>query len=155
MSNELIPRLLNLQNVTSNVYVSKLLVCGPYIDEFMNRFECKRCGKCEEIGAVIVDWDDIRGMAAEIDINYHSFADKYTTKLNGRTILKQPCPFYKDNGCSIHSGRRAKVCRLFPLYTTLCTDGIFRIGVRSECEAAVEFLKKFEEEKLSYQPIAK
>lgn len=133
----------------SQVIPSKLLASGPYIDDFMKSFVCQRCGKCCEIGAVMVDWADIRAMAKELNINEHTFADKYTSKLNGRIAMVQPCPFYviENKSCKIYgNGTRPKVCKLFPLNTVVCTDNQYHLGVRTVCESAKNGLKEFEEQ---------
>lgn len=145
-------KLLALQQVKPPMVVSKLVVIGPYLDEFMNRFVCKRCGKCEELGAVYVDADDIKLLAAAKNISALSFIIDYTAKnYDGRVVLMQPCTFYKDKGCSVYT-KRPKVCRLFPVQSVLCKDGMCHLGVRKECEAGVEFLRQFEAEKLALVP---
>ena len=146
-------RLMALQQVKPLLVVSRLVVIGPYLDEFMSRFVCKRCGKCEELGAVYVDEDDIKLLAKALNTSTLSFSMKYTARnYDGRTVLKQPCPFYKDKGCTIHDKSQPKVCRLFPAQSVPCKDGIYRLGVRKECEAGVEFLTQFEAEKLAIVP---
>jgi Fe-S-cluster containining protein len=156
-ANPLVDKLLTLQQSASNIYVSKLVVVGPWIDEFMARFKCQQCGKCEQIGSVVVDWPDINRLAAAAaNMNVYKFKDKHVgiERPSGRMLMIQPCPFYDGKNCMQYENR-PKVCRLFPINTTLCTDGIYRIGVRKECEAGIAFLKEFEQEKLAIEPQVK
>lgn len=148
-------KMLSLQPIKPSLYISKLVTIGPYIDEFISRFVCERCGKCEEIGGAFITQDEIIILAQEKKISPIAFMMNYTECNNeNRIILKQPCPFYKDKNCLIHDKTyRPRVCRMFPINTALCTDGIHHLAVRTECKAGIEFLKKFEIEKLAYEPV--
>jgi Fe-S-cluster containining protein len=147
----MISKLNSLQMKGRPVVVSKLIVTGQYVDDFMKGFKCANCGGCEHLDSMVVDLDDVKLLATAAHMDSLDFSKKYCIYID-KLYMKFPCMFYKDNKCSIHDKPRPKVCKLYPLNTTLCTDGLYRIGVKSDCKAGVEYLKKFEEEKLSVVP---
>lgn len=146
-----IDNLMKLQIKSGSVTVSKIVVTGKYVDDFMKGFECKNCGKCESLSSIVIDVQDLESLAAAAHIDARTFQSLHCIYID-RLYMKFPCPFHKDNKCTIHDKPRPKVCRLYPLNTTLCTDGLYRIGVKTDCSAGVEYLKKFEEEKLAVIP---
>jgi Fe-S-cluster containining protein len=146
-----IDNLLKLQIKSGPVIVSKIIVTGKYVDDFMSGFECKNCGKCENLSSVVIDIEDLENLAKAAHLDPLTFQSLYCIYID-RLYMKFPCPFHKVDKCTIHGKLMPKVCKLYPLNTTLCTDGLYRIGVKSNCTAGVEYLKKFEEEKLAVIP---
>jgi Fe-S-cluster containining protein len=147
----MISKLNSLQIKGRPVSVSKLIVTGQYIDDFMKGFKCSNCGGCEHLDSMVIDVEDLEILAKAAHIDARTFQTLHCIYID-RLYMKFPCPFYKDNKCSIHDKPRPKVCKLYPINTTKCTDGLYRIGVKSDCKAGVEYLKKFEEEKLAVIP---
>jgi hypothetical protein len=146
----LISNLAGLQIKTGKIVVSKILVTGPNVDLFMKGFKCANCGGCEHLTCMAVDLDDANIMAANLKISSLEFQRVYCF-YEKRLYMKFPCPFYKDNHCSIYS--IPKVCRLYPCQSVACTDGNYYIGVKESCQAGVEYLPKFEEEMLAKMPV--
>lgn len=143
-----VQRFLDIQIVQNKIVPSKLPANGPYTDLFMANFKCDRsCSKCEELGAIVIEWDDILPMAKELKITERQFADKYCFLASGKRLMRQPCPFYIADtiSCSIYTKQRPKACRLFPFTIVLCTDGLYHMGTYELCQAGVEFMHRFEE----------
>ena len=147
----MVSTLAGLQIKTSKIVVSKIVVTGANIDAFMKGFKCAECGGCEHLICMAVDLDDANIMAANLKISSLEFQRLYCF-YEKRLYMKFPCPFYKDNHCSIYSKPRPKVCKLYPCQSVACKDGNYYIGVKEECKAGVEYLKRFEEEVLAKVP---
>lgn len=144
-----IQRFLDIRIVGNKIVPSKLAANGSYADLFMANFKCDRaCSKCEELGTVVVGWDDILPMAKELNMTQRQFSDKYCIVVNGKRLMRQPCPFFTADtkSCSIYNRHQPRVCRLFPFTVVLCTDGLYHMGAYELCQAGVEFIHKFEEE---------
>lgn len=138
----------------SSIYASKLLANGPYIQRFIEKFKCARCGNCENIGAVVVNWDDIRKLALTFNMSGNEFVKKYVRTENGIKLLLQPCPLYsKDTKSCMSYESRPQVCKLYPLHTVMCQDGLYHLGVRAECKSAIDILKELENEIWSEDPV--
>jgi hypothetical protein len=78
-------------------------------------FECKNCGKCcIEEDDISVTGKDIVKMSRFLGVSGSEFKKKYTKPtvlgphISGIVSLITPCPFYKNNMCSIY--------QLGPLY---------------------------------------
>ncbi len=96
------------------------------------KFECKQCGKCCSIiknseksigGLPLFEWEkeelerlaSEKGIKLEIGPTDLVFDKKSNSYICINFSLKQePCPFLKDNKCSIYE-KRPLICRYFPL----------------------------------------
>ncbi len=78
-------------------------------EEILEYFECERCGECCRTLPISLNWDDIERL-------YRYEGEVFLDKLDENAIencLKTPCPYLKDNRCTIYN-KRPLVCRVFP-----------------------------------------
>jgi Fe-S-cluster containining protein len=84
-------------------------------------FKCQQCGKCCEEMAICISYSDFKRWEAENrkdilkEISFAEDFPKDTGFYFYKTILEpgSPCPFLKDNLCSIHDTKPTG-CRGFP-----------------------------------------
>jgi len=83
-------------------------------------FICQRCGKCCRIlSKVVFDPIERKLYMEDIDeiskyVNIDEVIEKISRYVNAKHPVKLPCPFFRDNECSIHP-IRPRSCRIFPL----------------------------------------
>jgi len=98
----------------------------------MDKFVCSCCGKCckkfGKKGLPLFDFEveRIQKLAKERNIfldirSIEGFMDNKTGKENIALygMFNEPCPFLRNNKCSIHE-YRFLICRQFPLFSTEC-----------------------------------
>ncbi len=77
-------------------------------------FVCRMCGECcRKLSKVVYDPRDGKVYMEDLDVDYVDIPEEYREFSHP---IKIPCPFLKDNVCSIYS-IRPKSCRDFPLLT--------------------------------------
>lgn len=86
------------------------------------RFGCTRCGNCcHGAGTVRVSDDEIRAIAARLDLAEHEFRAMYTRELRGgevslRETRAKACVFWSDEeGCRVYAAR-PRQCRSWPFW---------------------------------------
>ncbi len=83
-------------------------------------FVCQQCGKCCRIlSKVVFDPVERKLYMENIEeiskhVNLDALIEELSGKVKAKHPVKLPCPFFKDNRCSIHP-IRPKSCRIFPL----------------------------------------
>lgn len=88
------------------------------------RFECQRgCTKCcEQQGFVYLTEDDIRRLAAFLEMTVAAFERRYVFRTKNLRRLRVPrhaqCEFLKDGGCSVHPAKPLQ-CAAFPFWPDL------------------------------------
>ena len=78
--------------------------------------DCTKCANCCKIVQPVLDREDIKKCCEGFGISVSQFKKKYLkpAKEQGKLIFKEkPCPFLKNNLCSIYS-HRPKDCKSFP-----------------------------------------
>lgn len=115
-------------------------IVHSFHDDISAKIDCTKCANCCKTMTVVLDDDDLSLIAKGLGISLEEVRANYTSRdeeSNECIIDKKPCPFLKDNKCSIYQ-YRPKVCRSFP---HLHKEGImFRlwgiIGNASVCPIA-------------------
>ncbi len=84
----------------------------------LERFECKKCGKCcVGDGVVVLKDEDISRISDYLNIDRIEFLEKYTIKEDNEIQLRdkdnEECIFLKDNLCSIHPVKPLQ-CHSYP-----------------------------------------
>lgn len=75
--------------------------------EIASFFECSRCGRCCREGSPDLLFSD----------EYQNFDEEVLFWEDGLAGLINPCPFYVENKCKIHSsGIKPRMCRVVPFY---------------------------------------
>lgn len=117
------------------------------VTSFFKVFKCRKCGNCcREIkggkGIVLILESEIKRLTRQLNTNRKKFVRKYCVRENGKIFMRYPCPFLKNNKCSIYT-IRPLVCRQYPLipsvkFTNLdpAVDGIKMLTVSSVCPEA-------------------
>jgi len=114
-------------------------------------FVCQQCGKCCKILSKIV-FDPVERKLymenlEEISkhVNLDEIIEDLSKKIDTKHPVKLPCPFLKDNRCSIHP-IRPKSCRIFPLGKDL-DQGIGCPGLKR----LNELISAFDVEKVKFR----
>lgn len=87
------------------------------------RFECQPdCGACctdhEDYAYVYLEEDDVKRLAAFLELERDDFLDGYATVDDGHVVLKMErpeCPFLEGTRCTVYEARPAQ-CRTFPFW---------------------------------------
>lgn len=93
------------------------------------RFECSQCGDCcsGSPGFVWVSTDEMRAIAATMNMSFDEFEDQYTKPWGARRSLKEfpngDCVFLDEDtrGCSIYDVRPGQ-CRTWPFWASNLED---------------------------------
>ena len=105
-------------------------------------FVCRMCGECcRRLSKVVYDPKTGKVYIEDIELDYIDGFDEFKDFSHP---IKVPCPFLKDNRCTIHD-IRPKSCREYPLLTG-------DLGV--DCPALKslkKFLKAFNPDKVEYK----
>ncbi len=83
-------------------------------------FVCQRCGKCCRIlSKIVLDpvekkiyMENLEEIAEHV--NLEELVERLCREVDVKHPVKLPCPFFKDNSCTIHP-IRPRSCRIFPL----------------------------------------
>lgn len=114
---------------------------------FFQMFHCQHCGDCcRGIGAdklgILIAPDEIKKLARALGTSRKKFIHKYCNKDTGKIFIRYPCPFLKNNECSIYL-IRPRICIQYPLYIPIkyancdpSIDGIEMMTVNSNCPEA-------------------
>ncbi len=82
-------------------------------------FVCQRCGKCCRIlSKIVLDPVEKRIYMENLEeirkhVNLEELVERLCQEVDVKHPVKLPCPFLKDNLCTIHS-IRPRSCRMFP-----------------------------------------
>ncbi len=88
------------------------------------RFQCQSgCTKCcEQQGFVYLTEDDIKHLAAFVEMSAAAFEKRYVYRTRNLRRLRVPrhaqCEFLKDGGCSVHPAKPLQ-CAAFPFWPEL------------------------------------
>jgi len=79
------------------------------------QIDCTQCANCCKVLQPVVDAEDLDRLAGRLGISQGEFESRYVMREEfGEMCLNiSPCPFLKDNLCSVYEDR-PKACRDFP-----------------------------------------
>ena len=108
------------------------------------RTDCTACGNCcREVSPTLGENDNER-LAGSLGMNRSEFASKYLNQAENSEdhpwiMRERPCPFLKDNRCSVYEHRPAN-CRDYPHLDKpdFTARTLSMIGRLSECPAVFE-----------------
>lgn len=95
--------------------------------EVTEQYKCTQCGECcKTCDAQLTD-DDIVRICKHLKIGFDGFYDRYMNKSHLNNYLISPCPFLKDNKCSIYDVR-PDVCKIYPFADNTLTTEPCKMG---------------------------
>lgn len=104
------------------------------------KFKCTGCGKCctGEPGYVWLKEEDIKGIAAHLNLDRATFLRKHTRSTHGRISLNEhprtyDCEFFRDSKCLIYKARPMQ-CRTFPFWEENLISKRAFLSVGDRCE---------------------
>lgn len=84
---------------------------------------CVRC--CDTQGFVYITENDLRRIAAYLNLTTEAFEQKYVVRYRHLIRLRKPrnsqCHFLQANGCSVHRVKPVQ-CRTYPFWPELVED---------------------------------
>lgn len=84
------------------------------VDEITKQIDCTKCANCCKVLGIVLNELDIERISKHLKLTKEEFISKYLVKNDNELKIKQlPCPFLKDNNCSIYE-IRPKTCREYP-----------------------------------------
>jgi len=105
--------------------------------------KCKRpCGDCCHFGFESINYADALRIVERKGISWKEFGDVCTLlRQKGKddmwAIKGLPCPFLKDELCSIYEFR-PDVCRNYPIIRPFWSEGYYMLTVSIRCDAGVD-----------------
>jgi Fe-S-cluster containining protein len=107
------------------------------------RFECTQCGECcvnrEEYAHVYVDREELRQLAALLEMSLQEFRHRYAfVDEDGWTqlaVVEEHCVFLdlESGSCKVYAARPVQ-CRTFPFWKEFIRDGEWTPKARLLCE---------------------
>lgn len=116
---------LSLRNSESNARFTQVLKSKDpaQMDELVktvsarvaSKVDCTQCANCCRSLIIAPDYPDISRLACATNMTTQDFKRKYMRRdFEGDMVMKQkPCPFLKNNRCSVYENR-PKLCRRYP-----------------------------------------
>ena len=108
------------------------------------RIDCTTCANCCREVSPTLSENDLDRLATHVGMNRSEFASKYLKQADSTTdnpwiMRERPCPFLKDNRCSVYDHRPAN-CRDYPYLhkPDFTSRTLSMIGRISECPAVFE-----------------
>lgn len=114
------------------------------VQKVWKRTDCAACGNCCREVVPTLSQDDIDRLAMHVGMSSSALASKYLKPVE-RTedypwiMRERPCPFLKDNRCSVYADRPAN-CRDYPYLDKpdFTARTLSMIGRISECPVVFE-----------------
>lgn len=94
---------------------------------FLGQLKCQKCGRCckgetcDPAGAVLKN-GELEALAIGLNISKSQFKQRYTIIKDSKRLIKFPCAFLGDQGCTIYP-HRPQVCRQFPFNQSITRNG--------------------------------
>jgi Fe-S-cluster containining protein len=123
--------------------------------EISTKIDCKACANCCKEITPVLDDEDIEKLSGGLGISNAEFKEEYLAEDgDGFKFEIKPCPFLKDNSCSVYA-HRPKDCRSYP---HLHKDGfVFRpmdvIANCSVCPIVFNVYEALKEELWHKEPV--
>jgi Fe-S-cluster containining protein len=104
--------------------------------------DCSICGLCCKDQLLTISRKDANIISRKLGIDKREFYEKYThyNEETFETAMNMPCPFLKDNRCTIYD-YRPEMCKNYPVF--LSDDGIVVIQDIEACAKATHFNEAF------------
>lgn len=104
--------------------------------------DCSICGFCCTDEALDIKEPDANRISRNLKIDKVTFYEKYTyyNEETQHISMKMPCPFYRENRCSIYE-IRPEMCRNYPVFIT--ENFRVRIVEIEGCALATHFKEAF------------
>ena len=113
-------------------------------EKVWKKTDCTTCGNCCREVVPTLSESEVERLATHLEMTSSDFALKYlnraeSTEDNPWIIREHPCPFLKDNRCSVYDHRPAN-CRDYPYLhkPDFTARSLSMIGRLSECPAVFE-----------------
>lgn len=110
---------------------------------------CKKCGMCCLDDAPSLYPHEIRKLSQHVKMNPEEFKQVYTKEAGpperpGTRKMTIPCPFLKDNKCSIYS-IRPEICISYPFVLTKILPSSYHIifTAKQECDLAQQIIAAY------------
>jgi len=103
---------------------------------------CKKCGECCRRNSFPVSREEIRRIASHLNKPHRIVRKEYfstSPRWPGEPCLNSPCPFLRDNQCSIYPVRPS-ACLLFPFSVSKRMAGKMEVEIHPYCEFGVKLL---------------
>ncbi len=113
-------------------------------EQVWKRVDCTACGNCCREVATTMNEKEVGRLAMHLRVSNEEFTSKYLEPAepsdeNPWVTRKQPCPFLKDNRCTVYDSRPSN-CRDYPYLhkPDFTARTLSMLGRLSECPAAFE-----------------
>ena len=105
--------------------------------------DCSTCGLCCKDEELTINKPDINRISRNLRLDKKSFFEQYThyNPATKETIMNMPCPFLKENICTIYS-IRPEICRNYPIFV-LEEEGLVIFSEIEMCAQATHFHEVF------------
>lgn len=86
-------------------------------DDVSSQIDCTKCANCCKVFDSVLDEEDVIKLSSGLNLNKDEFKKAYLVESQEEkdcyNFIKVPCPFLKDNKCSVYENR-PKDCQSFP-----------------------------------------
>ncbi|MCK4762383.1 MAG: YkgJ family cysteine cluster protein [Candidatus Aminicenantes bacterium] len=87
-----------------------------FFKQVSKKIDCRKCANCCKERRPVIDKEDVTNITRELKVTAAKFKKEYLKKQDngdGFIFNRSPCPFLKDNICSIHNFR-PRDCASYP-----------------------------------------
>ena len=113
-------------------------------DRVWKKIDCTTCGNCCRVVSPVLSESDVERLATHLAMSSSEFTAKYLKQADSSAnhpwvMRERPCPFLKDNRCSVYA-YRPDTCRGYPYLDKpdFPSRTLSMIGRLSECPAVFE-----------------
>lgn len=108
-----------------------------FADAFFREFKCQQCGQCctqakSPTDGILLEHNEDNELARLLGVSLKQFKREHTFTDRGNRVMKYPCAFHRDYGCSIYSDRPA-TCRFYPVNLVLIRAGKGQLTLNPNC----------------------
>ena len=105
--------------------------------------DCSICGLCCKDEELIIKEPDINKISRNLQLDKKSFLEQYThyNQATKETIMNMPCPFLKEDRCTIYP-IRPEICCNYPIFV-LEKEGLVIFSEIEMCAQATHFYEVF------------
>jgi len=103
-----------LRDIGESAELDKLFI--SIMSQLEDAIECTQCGNCCRHNIPVLDKKDIERVSVRLQLSNDEFTAQYLHKFTGKDLYimnRIPCPFLKDNVCSVYE-ERFESCRVYP-----------------------------------------
>ena len=109
----------------------------------INFSDCSICGLCCKDEELTIKEPDVNKISRNLQLDKKSFLEQYTNynPATKETIMNMPCPFLKENRCTIYP-IRPEICRNYPIFIVE-KEGLVIFSEIEMCAQATHFHEVF------------